>query len=201
MLRISLRIGSSDSVAISLRLSRSGSPALMPRTITSTASGKLLRNLASRRFFRNAKSRGKSKGKRREQATAQHEHQQEGEQAQRCRPNHELPLGPIQSGLSEPHRQRRALLLLLPLFQLFQSAFDLLAPRLLRTTRRSRYRFRPRDARHPPLGLLFAGQVGVNEHPRHAADRKGDKEKEGVCFHGLASFLSSNVGGIERRRK
>ena len=38
--RNSLRTGSSASVAISLRLSSSGRPALMPRTMTLTASGK-----------------------------------------------------------------------------------------------------------------------------------------------------------------
>ena len=54
--------GSVASTAIIFMQSSSGSPALTPRTMMSTASGKALRNFASRRFLRNDNSqRGRPK--------------------------------------------------------------------------------------------------------------------------------------------
>src|SRR6185503_7683710 len=52
MRRNSVLIGSGASDTIILIQSSSGKPALMPRTITSTASGKCSRNFVSRRFLR-----------------------------------------------------------------------------------------------------------------------------------------------------
>ena len=58
----SLRSGSGASSATSLIDSNSGRPALMPRTMTSTASGSAARNAFSRRFFRNERpQRGRPK--------------------------------------------------------------------------------------------------------------------------------------------
>ena len=52
MERNSPRSGSGASAATTLIDSNSGRPALMPRTMTSTASGSALRNAFSRRFLR-----------------------------------------------------------------------------------------------------------------------------------------------------
>ena len=54
--RNSLFNGSGKSVATTLSDSNSGKPALMPRTITSTASGRARRNSSLRRFLRNPRS-------------------------------------------------------------------------------------------------------------------------------------------------
>src|SRR5438128_1776547 len=60
----SLRSGSGASAATTLIDSNSGRPALMPRTMTSTASGSAARNAFSRFFFRKASSqRGRPKPK------------------------------------------------------------------------------------------------------------------------------------------
>ena len=52
IVRNSLRSGSGASAAMIRMLSSSGRPALMPRTMVSTASGNASRNFVSRRFLR-----------------------------------------------------------------------------------------------------------------------------------------------------
>ena len=138
MARNSLQTGSGESLAMTLMQSSSGSPALMPRTMTSTASGKCLRNFASRRFLRNLRSqRGNPKAPAKPSAAAPSSPASrpsaisEPERAQIPLMTRNFCFDQLEPGLRDPHRERRRFGLGAALLDLLQAAFDLLAARFL----------------------------------------------------------------------
>ena len=117
----------------------------MPRTMTSTASGKLLRNFVFAPFLekrqhpeRQTGPGGKAEAQRRQKAQSQHKGGDKSDDAEHHRGDHEPSLRPFESRLRQPHGERRALGLFPFLLDLLQRAFDLFAARLLRRPRRTR---------------------------------------------------------------
>ena len=143
MARNSLFTGSVASFEISLRLSSSGRPALMPRTMTSTASGNSLRNLSSRRFLRNdsiQNGRPQPAAKPKPSAAIRPVPNSimttKAPTPTMAKVDRKTSLAPAEPGLLQPHRKRRPLRLLVALLDFLERTLDLLAARSWSTPRR-----------------------------------------------------------------
>ena len=163
----------------------------MPRTMTSTASGKPSRNRAKRRFLRKDNSHS---GRPQPAAKAAPSAANRPAPAASTAKNATKPSTPavrknrrfdqVEPGLRNARGQRQTLGLLLPLFDLLERALHLFAARPLRRARRPRrHRLRPRDACHAPFRVPFAGQQRINEDPGDSADRQRHQSEDEVHVH------------------
>jgi hypothetical protein len=191
MCRNSVRIGSGASAARTRSESPSGRPDLMPRTMTSIASGEPVEKSRLPPLLeirqdpaRQAEAGGEGEQRRRDQAGVEDEHRREHDGAQRHAGHDELLLRPGEAGLSEADRQRRRFRFLGPLLEVLEAAFDLLAARF--QCARSHLRCRHAgsgDAQHPLFGFLFARQIRVDHHPGHRAGAEGRQQEDRERLH------------------
>src|SRR3954463_15779379 len=210
--RNSERSGSGASAATTLIDSNSGRPALMPRTITSTASGSAFRNLASRRLFRKPSAqRGRPKPPAKASPAAPSRPPPMNKASANSTPA--TTADTIQNfcgAQSRPACDRRTLSG--TLFSCWRRASRSLSE-VSTCSRRERCvfsaggggggraprsgggrgRLGPRDRGAAALGLPFPGQHWIKEDPGEAADGGGGKEGEGkdLHVHGCVDLLTS----------
>ena len=163
----------------------------MPRTMTSTASGKPSRNRDKRRFLRNDNSHsGRPQPAAKAAPSAANRPGPAAStpinatKAEHTAGQKEPAFRPSQPGLRNTRGQRLTLGLCLPLLDLFERALHLFAARPLRRARRPRrHRLRPRDAGHAPFRMPFAGQQRINEDPGDSAHRQRHQSEDEVQVH------------------
>src|SRR6516162_3136475 len=203
MPRNSLLRGSGASLVIIRMLSRSGRPALTPRTMTSTASGKPARNFASRRFLRNLSSQ---RGSPHPAAKANPIAGSNPTLSMKPRANATMPSSALMmknlffDHLRPAYGQRRRFGA--AVFHLFERRLNLLAARLLQVAHRTLGDRRAGSHHAIPslLGLLLARQGGIEEDPSEPADRGRDQEEKRYALHvcSSASGPRRRIGGFRR---
>ena len=198
MARNSPRMGSSDSSAISFRLSSSGKPALMPRTIRSTASGKAVEETRQPPFL---EERQQPQGRPQPAAKATPSAGNRPAPVASTRKNAPKPSEPAVSKnrrfdqVSPACEMRAASGRRLAFF--CRSSISLSVP--CTCSRRDccaearRYRLRPRDACHAPFRVPFAGKERINEYPGDPADRERHQSEDEVHVHLIDSRAVSSA--------
>ena len=199
--------GSGASVAMMRRQSPSGRPALTPRTMTSTASGKLMQELVLAPLLQKAEQPARhaeaaGKGRRRLRPACR---RRRGRPATNSTTpiadadDDELPLRPAQAGLRDAHRQAAGSS---AFFCRTSSSFSVSSTCSRRTfglVARRRPHARAAgsgrdDAFLAPLGLALARQDRIDEHPDHAAGGERDQDEHGKRLHRHGGLLSSCSG-------
>ena len=185
----------------------------MPRTMTSTASGNVLRNFVLAALLekrqqpeRQAERRREAERQRRQQAGADDEHHEKREQPEPAGDHQELLLRPGQAGLV---RSASAAAGFFGLLFLTSRSFSVSS-----TCSRRDFCCAAADARRPARmratlarrcsACALARQQRIEEHPGDAADRgrHQDEQRERLHLHGgdrlTAPAASATFGGVER---